>query len=222
LDDLIAQKFFFAYCLNDITQETDVVTASSITAEYSDSAACYDINADHCSSLQSFLDIVRPQLEGRSGLVIVDAACGTGAAGVHLRPHASSLIGVDISDAMVDIARGKGLYDLLIVGDMVGSMADLSDVDLIICSGSTYYLNDLTGFFAATTRALRLGGQLIFNDFPAPPGSGTMITKGGTRRFCRSEDLIRRLATEVGLHEISSVTIATYNLPCRCWAFKRD
>jgi len=213
---------FFAYCLKDINLETSAATASSISLEYSHSAIFYDNNLLHLISLQEFIAVVRPHLEGRSGLVIVDAVCGTGAAGPYLRPHASSLIGVDISNAMLDIARGKGLYDRLIVDDMIGSMADLSDVDLIICHGATYYLNDLTDFFAATSRSLQSGGQLIFNDFPAPPGSGTMITKGGNQRFCRSEDMIRRLAAEVGLREISSVTISTYKLPCRCWVFQRD
>ena len=50
---------------------------------------------------------------------VLDLGCGTGLAGAAFRPFCDWLVGVDISPGMIEQARGKGLYDRLVVGDLL-------------------------------------------------------------------------------------------------------
>ena len=50
---------------------------------------------------------------------MLDLGCGTGLAGAAFRPHVDWLTGVDLSSGMIAQARAKGLYDRLIVDDIM-------------------------------------------------------------------------------------------------------
>ena len=49
----------------------------------------------------------------------LDLGCGTGLAGDAFRPFVDRLVGVDLSPEMIAQARAKGIYDRLLVGDML-------------------------------------------------------------------------------------------------------
>ena len=49
---------------------------------------------------------------------MLDLGCGTGLAGAALRPFVDWLVGIDLSEAMIAQARGKILYDKLVVAEL--------------------------------------------------------------------------------------------------------
>ena len=65
--------------------------------------------------LRDLADLVMP---GRERLAILDLGCGTGLAGAMFKSMAARLDGVDLSPAMIDKARGRGIYHSLLVGDI--------------------------------------------------------------------------------------------------------
>ena len=53
------------------------------------------------------LAVIRKELNGRDGLCILDAGCGTGQLSIPLITSGHSVVGVDVSEVMLNIARGK-------------------------------------------------------------------------------------------------------------------
>jgi predicted TPR repeat methyltransferase len=95
---------------------------------------------------------------------VLDAGCGTGLLADRLRPYATHLVGLDISPNMVDLARRKGLYDDLLVGDIAALPVLTRDkFDLIVATDALIYFGDLVIPFAAIAEALRPGGWFVLN-----------------------------------------------------------
>jgi predicted TPR repeat methyltransferase len=51
-------------------------------------------------------------------LAVIDAGCGTGLCGPLLRPRAAFMAGVDLSAAMIELARKRAVYDALVVAEL--------------------------------------------------------------------------------------------------------
>src|SRR3990167_6574698 len=49
---------------------------------------------------------------------ILDLGCGTGLCGALFKPYASTLIGVDLSEKMLEVARQKGCFNTLLAGSV--------------------------------------------------------------------------------------------------------
>ncbi len=96
-------------------------------------------------------------------LAVADIGCGTGLAGAPLRAIARSLVGVDLSPGMVDLARERGLYDRLEVGDLIDWLANEPErkFDLIVAADVLNYLGDLTPALSGAKRCMAPGARLI-------------------------------------------------------------
>jgi len=108
-------------------------------------------------------DALNRSLDRREGLTVLDAGCGTGLAAPILRPLAARLDGIDLSPAMVEQARGRGLYDQLDEGELVASLTlrPLS-YDLIVAADVLVYFGDLGPVMAAAAAALHATGLFAF------------------------------------------------------------
>jgi predicted TPR repeat methyltransferase len=104
---------------------------------------------------------VAPALPPRPA--VLDAGCGTGLCAPLLRPHAGTLVGVDLSAAMVEQARQRGGYDELVVGELTEFLREHPGAyDLVVSADTLVYFGDLTAVIAATAHALRPRGALVF------------------------------------------------------------
>jgi predicted TPR repeat methyltransferase len=94
----------------------------------------------------------------------LDLGCGTGLAGATIRPFCDWLVGIDLSPAMIDLARAKGVYDRLIAGELSEFLAtDVSaQYHLVIAADVFVYCGDLVPVAAAVTRVLAPGGLFAF------------------------------------------------------------
>lgn len=94
---------------------------------------------------------------------VLDAGCGTGLCAPLLRPHAGTLVGVDLSAAMVERARQRGGYDELVVGELTSFLREHARAyDLVVSADTLVYFGDLTAVAAAVAQALRPRGAFIF------------------------------------------------------------
>ena len=99
----------------------------------------------------------RPALDS-----VLDAGCGTGLCGVHLRPLARGLVGVDLSSGMIEGARAKGLYDELAVGELVTFMRSHRALyDAVVCADTLVYFGALEDAFASAAQCLKRPGYLV-------------------------------------------------------------
>lgn len=206
----------FGRCLSDSLPPP--LGATVVETTYSGKSDSYDDDALHETSVAAFMDFLDRTLERTAPCDIVDAPCGTGLAGSALRPWARRLVGSDLSPAMVAHAATRGGYDELIVGDLVETLPRLT-ADLVVSHGSLYYFKDLGPVAAAAAAGLRPGGRFAFSDFPAP--HGVMVTTGGTRRYCRSPQVVRDTLTTHGFTEVASQLGLTFGLPCLYWLFRK-
>ena len=133
-------------------------------------------------------------LDGRSGLDVIDLGCGTGLAAEVLRPWARRLDGIDLSPAMIDKARAKGMYDHLAVGDVLNISGEY---DLAVAADVLVYLGDLSAVMTAVARVLRPGGLFAFTVERAEAECDWQL--GAKSRYTHTEDYVRRVTQTAGL-----------------------
>jgi predicted TPR repeat methyltransferase len=125
-------------------------------------------------------------------LDILDLGCGTGLMGAPLRELAKTLTGVDLSPNMLEKARERGIYDHLVVGDLVKFVQEQDRVfDLAVAADVFIYVGDLSRVFAALRRVLRHGGRLCFSIEAAATGDFVLRN---SLRYAHSIDYVRTLA----------------------------
>lgn len=130
-----------------------------------------------------------------ASLHILDLGCGTGLAGVELRPYARTLVGSDLSPRMVLRAGQRGVYDELHCEDLVATLARARDVDLVVAADVFIYVGALEPTFAACATALRSGGMLAFS-VERTERDGYALQP--TLRYAHGAPYIRRLAAAHG------------------------
>jgi predicted TPR repeat methyltransferase len=114
-------------------------------------------------------------VKGGADLDILDAGCGTGLCGKHLRARARHLVGIDLSVNMLAKAKGKGLYDDLVKTDMVSFMENNpTSFDLVVSADVLNYFGDITSLAQAAYLTLHSGGIFavsieILNDHVGAP-----------------------------------------------------
>ncbi|HUO53340.1 MAG TPA: methyltransferase domain-containing protein [Rhodoblastus sp.] len=136
---------------------------------------------------------------GRIFANMLDLGCGAGLAGAVFRTGARHMSGVDLSPAMIEQARAKGIYDRLVAGDLgeflAGEPADAAD--LVIAADVFVYLGDLDPVFAGVARVLRNGGLFAFTCQSLDEGESYAV--GADLRFAHSQNYLRGCAARAGL-----------------------
>lgn len=133
---------------------------------------------------------------GTFGLAL-DLGCGTGLMGRAVRDRVGALAGCDLSPAMVEKAREKGLYDRLAVADLVSFLAGEAEgaADLVLAADVFVYVGDLSPVFAETRRVIAPAGFFVFT-VQALAGEGFAV--GEDLRTAHSEAWLRRAAAATG------------------------
>lgn len=128
----------------------------------------------------------------------LDLGCGTGLCGPLLRPLAARLAGVDLSAAMVEAARARGVYDALHHADLVDHLTATDERhDLVVAADVFIYVGDLAPVFDGVARVLRPGGLFAFSVEPAAPEAAFVLQP--SLRYAHGERPIRALAARHGL-----------------------
>ena len=135
-------------------------------------------------------------------LDVLDLGCGTGLCGPLLRPMAATLVGVDLSPAMIEKARQRGVYDRLEAADLNEVMLrSPGTFDLLVAADVLMYLGDLAPTFEAAAGALRPGGLFAFS-VEATEGERYAFDQQ-THRFVHGAPYIKHLASIYGFVEES-------------------
>jgi predicted TPR repeat methyltransferase len=149
---------------------------------------------------------------------VMDIGCGTGLMGRQLRGRARSLVGVDLSPKMVELARRSGIYDRVEQADAVAALrVHRQAFDLIVAADVLIYLGELAGPLAAAGEALRSGGCLAFS-LELHDGDGFVLKP--TRRYCHSLSYLRAVAGANALEEVYGEEVVlrlNEGIPVRAW-----
>ena len=137
-------------------------------------------------------------------LDILDAGCGTGLCGPLLKPITRSLVGVDISPGMTEKAKARGLYNELVVQELVDFMRSRpAAFDAIISADTLVYFGALDAPMAVAYECLRSPGVLAFTveRLDAVPSEGYRLEPHG--RYSHSAGYVRGVLTAAGFTAVS-------------------
>jgi predicted TPR repeat methyltransferase len=129
-------------------------------------------------------------------LDVLDLGCGTGLMGARLRPLARTVTGVDLSPKMLDIARGRQIYDHLVCAELIEFLRTQDrEFDLAVAADVLVYFGDLADVFHEVRAALRAGGLFGFS---IEASEGDEFVLRPNLRYVHSRAHIRRCAQDHG------------------------
>jgi predicted TPR repeat methyltransferase len=136
--------------------------------------------------------------EPRATLDVLDLGCGTGLCGALMRTWARKLVGVDLSPAMLEQSRLRGVYDALHAAEVTQFLnaCTSAPLDLIVAADVLCYFGDLGPVLTGAASNLRAGGRLLFSveDLEAP--TGFALRPHG--RYAHSASYIEQALTTAG------------------------
>lgn len=94
---------------------------------------------------------------------ILDLGCGTGLCGELFKEFAIKLIGIDISEEMVAVAKAKNIYDELQIADIEKVLENYHHLDLVLAADVFTYIGELNGIFTKIKAALKPTGLFAFS-----------------------------------------------------------
>jgi ubiquinone/menaquinone biosynthesis C-methylase UbiE len=148
---------------------------------------------------------VVPLVRGVGAPVVVDVGCGTGRLLTQLRlalPGAS-LVGVDVSAGMIEVARAKPeLHGVrLEVGSSESLPLDDASCDVVVSTISFHHWSDQAAGLRDVARVLRPDGHLLLVDFVARGVLAPLVRRYGGNHGVgvRDEGEMLRLVTAASL-----------------------
>lgn len=168
----------------------------------------FDLFAEEFDRKLAELDYRAPALlagllsadEPAGSLDVLDAGCGTGLCAKALRPYARRLVGVDLSDGMLQRAGARGLYDELHAAELVGFLAaHRLSFDLVMAADVFCYFGILDDALTAACDALRPGGRLAFTVEELDVADGRPHRVATHGRYAHAEAYIRSAVAGAGL-----------------------
>jgi predicted TPR repeat methyltransferase len=127
----------------------------------------------------------------------LDLGCGTGLMGRAVRDRVDTLVGCDLSPAMIEKAREKQFYDHLAVADLVTFLDGEAEAsaDLVLAADVFVYVGDLAPVFAAARRVIDPTGFFVFT---VQSHSGAGFVVGDDLRTAHSEAWLMSVAARTG------------------------
>jgi ubiquinone/menaquinone biosynthesis C-methylase UbiE len=129
-------------------------------------AAVFDDEPDHglrdAEVRRAWADRLRSWLPGRPGDVL-DLGCGTGSLSLLAAEQGHRVTGVDLSQAMIELARAKlaGRDAVFLVGDAAAPPVGERRFDVVLVRHVLWALPDPAGVLRHWTGLLRPGGRLV-------------------------------------------------------------
>jgi predicted TPR repeat methyltransferase len=142
-------------------------------------------------------DAIRSVIGEPSRLNVLDLGCGSGLAGVALKPWAAQLVGVDLSPEMVAFARKREIYDRLEVGEITAWLEGSHEsFDLIVSCDVLIYFGDLRDIVVAAAKRVKAGGLFALS---MERGERFPFQLTDTGRYAHHPDHVREAAAAAGL-----------------------
>ncbi|HEX7080818.1 MAG TPA: class I SAM-dependent methyltransferase, partial [Gammaproteobacteria bacterium] len=105
------------------------------------------------------MEMLHRWLEGRSGLRILDAGCGSGWTAKALLQY-GSVVGTDLADEAITRARARVPEATFIAGDFM--KLDLGErFDVVVCLEVLSHVADQQAFIERLAKTLKPGGELL-------------------------------------------------------------
>lgn len=207
----IREGVIAALDMNDPGLAADRRRLQSVRAERKEQAAAYF--ARHAADWSRIRALHVPEEAVEEAIVealgerkfesVLDLGTGTGQMLQLLGPRARRAVGLDVSPAMLAVARanldGAGLRHVqLRQGDLYALPADLARFELVILHQVLHFMDDPARAVREAARVLKPGGRIVIVDF-APHQEESLRSEHAHRRLGFSGHEIESMLDESGL-----------------------
>ena len=180
----------------------------------------FDNFADNYELVMQNLDYSAPlairRIAGHLEGHIADLGCGSGLIGVAIKEDWNTLIGVDISAPMLEIAKQKNVYTELIKSDILEFLKKRTDFNWAIAADVLGYIGNLKEFIKLCSKK-----NLIFTIEKLETANDYQIQKNG--RFKHNPNYVENLLKQNGFCDIyrEDIILRTENkIPVEGCVFK--
>jgi len=141
-----------------------------------------------------------PALRAKGRARALDLGCGTGLVGAALAGTGVELVGIDLSERMLELARARGVYARLERSEIADALAREREgsFDGVFAADVFIYIGDLQAVFAGVARVLAPGGVFALSVEGLEEGRYRLQPTG---RYAQSPAYLRELAASCGLEE---------------------
>jgi predicted TPR repeat methyltransferase len=137
-------------------------------------------------------------------LHVLDAGCGTGLCAPLLRKYCRTLVGVDLSEKMVENARKRGCYDELVVSELCTFIKSRPDTfNAIVSCDVLVYFGALEKVATTASIALKRDGLLIVTVEALTEAGADPYRLQPSGRYSHRDSYLREVMSEAGLHVLS-------------------
>ncbi len=135
-------------------------------AGWQQTAACYAATFAHAT--RGFLDTLLDAAAVRTGMQVLDLACGTGVAAAAAAGRGAQPVGLDFSAAMLSVARAAHPQIRFEEGDAEALPFADASFDAVVSNFGVHHVPDPVQALAQARRVLRPGGRAAFTSWAAP------------------------------------------------------
>jgi len=135
---------------------------------------------------------------------LLDLGCGTGLVGACLGRIQGHMIGVDVSQRMIDEAARHQLYSRFHRVNLLDALADTpaDHYEAITCAGVLTDVGDAAPVIPNALRILKPGGYFLFSCERAGEGEADLVLRPESMRYAHQPSAIRRLCEAAGFTDI--------------------
>lgn len=201
--DAELQRFFLASLGSGASPPT--APRAYVQSLFDDYADGFDEHLVEVLGYQAHRQLITPLagLQAQPFESALDLGCGTGLCGPLLRPIVRRLEGLDLSQAMLDRAALRGVYDRLTRAELVEHLQQTSARhDLVVAADVFIYVGELEAVFAGVARVLRPGGVFCFS--VEHGGDERPVALNAQLRYAHSLPYLQGLAQRHGLRLLRS------------------
>ena len=140
--------------------------------------------------------------DGRFNLL--DLGCGTGQVAAYLGRIEGHIIGVDLSEKMIEQAAKLGLYSRFHHVNVLDALRETpaDHYEAISCTDVLIYVGDLTPVVPNALRILKAGGHLVFSCERAGEDEPVLVLREASNRYAHKASAVERLCREAGFDEV--------------------
>ena len=134
---------------------------------------------------------------------LLDLGCGTGLLGVYLGPINGVIIGVDLSEKMIEQAARHNVYARFHNVNVLDALRDTpaDHYEAITCLDVLVYVGDLTPVIPNAHRILKAGGHFIFSCEAVAEDEADLVLRK-SQRYAHKASHVERLCREAGFDDV--------------------
>jgi len=135
---------------------------------------------------------------------LLDLGCGTGLLGVYLGPIQGYMIGVDLSQKMIEQAARHKVYARFHTVNILDALRETpaDHYEVITCLDALICVGDLTPVIPNALRILKPGGHFIFSCEAAQEGEPDLALRQPSGRYAHRDTAVERLCREAGFDQV--------------------